>query len=443
LPAANNLPVIFSYRDLCHSLLQQLAVLFMDPKVISIADFSYTLPDDRIAAYPLAERDASKILIYRDKEIKEDIYRHISEHIPERSFLVFNNTKVIEARLLFQKPSGGIIEIFCLEPHQQYHDISSAMHQQEKVWWHCLIGGASKWKHGQVLRKTIITSQHEIRLQAVFIEKITDSFVVELSWDPPQLSFAEVLHHAGAIPLPPYIRRKTEIIDTDRYQTIYAAPEGSVAAPTAGLHFTKEVFESMAAKNIGKSFVTLHVGAGTFKPVKAETIGQHEMHAEFIEVSAGTIEHLLKKSNEVIIPVGTTSLRTLESIYWLGVKLLSPRKKELTENETGWKLGQWESFELASSAVPVEEALNALLEYLKENRRDSLMAKTSIIITPGYQTKMAHALITNFHQPQSTLLLLIASLVGEDWKKIYEYALKNNFRFLSYGDGCLLWANKH
>ncbi len=416
----------------------------MHPKNLSITDYTYSLPEERIANYPLAERDASKLLIYQDGNIREDVYKNVADHIPADSLLLFNDTKVIEARLLFQKPTGGVIEIFCLEPHEQYPDITTAMLQQGKVYWQCLVGGASKWKHGQILNKIIPALNKEIILQAVYTEKKAGSFVIELSWLPGQMSFAELLHHAGAIPLPPYIKRIAESTDAERYQTIYANIDGSVAAPTAGLHFTDSIFKTLGKKNIETDFVTLHVGAGTFKPVKAERIEQHEMHSEFIDVSAKTIEHIISKLEETVIAVGTTSMRTIESLYWLGVKL---RKPELcsgvveTAQTSGVKLNQWEAYDMPLQDMPAKEALQSLLDWMKKNKMERLASKTSIIIAPGYRPRIAKALITNFHQPQSTLLLLIAALIGDDWKKVYDHALKNDFRFLSYGDGCLLWVS--
>jgi S-adenosylmethionine:tRNA ribosyltransferase-isomerase len=405
----------------------------MHPKNLSIADFTYSLPEEKIANYPLAKRDASKLLVYKESNIADDTYKNIASHIPENSLLVFNNTKVVEARLLFQKPTGGVIEIFCLEPHEQYADITTAMLQQGKVLWQCLVGGASKWKHGQVLKKIITAYHKEIVLEAVYKEKRTDSFIIELSWWPGQMSFAELLHHAGAIPLPPYIKRKAEPGDNERYQTIYANTDGSVAAPTAGLHFTDVIFKKLEEKNIQTGFVTLHVGAGTFKPVKSETMESHEMHAEFIEVAKGTIENLLQNLNNSIIAVGTTSLRTIESLYWLGVKY------SIDDSLQSMKISQWEAYDIAEQNIPVKQALRSLLDWMKKNNTEKLIAKTQIIIAPGYKPRIADALITNFHQPQSTLLLLVAALIGNDWRKVYAHALQNDFRFLSYGDGCLLW----
>lgn len=410
----------------------------MHPKNISIQDYTYDLPEEKIARYPLAERDASKILIYKDGKIFEDIYRNIDIHLPENSLLIFNNTKVVEARLLFQKPTGGIIEIFCLEPHEQYADITSAMLHHGKVLWKCLVGGASKWKRGQVLEKKIITADKEILLHGAYIEKRTDHFIIELSWSPANMSFAELLHHAGAIPLPPYIKREAEKNDAERYQTIYAQYDGSVAAPTAGLHFTPAIFEKLKKKNIHVDFVTLHVGAGTFKPVKSKTLEEHEMHAEFIDVSKDAIENILRHLNDTVVAVGTTSCRTIESLYWLGVKV---RKQE---RSSGIQLSQWEAYELSRQNISSVDALQALLEWMEKNSLKRLITKTQIIIAPGYKAKIVQALITNFHQPNSTLLLLEATLIGDDpiaigWRKVYDYALQNDFRFLSYGDGCLLY----
>ncbi len=418
----------------------------IDPKSISINDYTYPLPEERIAKYPLAERDASKLLIYKESKIAEDSYKNISHYIPDNSLLIFNNTKVIEARLLFQKPTGGVIEIFCLEPHEQYSDITTAMLQKEKVLWQCLVGGVSKWKTGQVLEKKIRQGYKEIILNASYIEKRNDSFIIELSWSPTDLSFAEVLHYAGAIPLPPYIKRAVEESDAERYQTVYAHFDGSVAAPTAGLHFTDNIFNQLKEKNIQTDFVTLHVGAGTFKPVKADTMLEHEMHAEWIDVSRNTIETILKNLDNKIIAVGTTSLRTLESLYWLG------RKPELRSGlingtRVPLSISQWEPYEQSEDAIPVREALESLLQWMDKNKLDRLVTKTQILIAPGYQFKVVKGLITNFHQPKSTLLLLVATLIGKDlpagqagWRKVYDYALQNDFRFLSYGDGSLLWS---
>jgi len=414
--------------------LRQLVAVVMHPKYLSIRNFSYHLPENRIAKYPLPERDASKLLVYHHGEITESVYKNLHLHLPANSLLVFNDTRVVEARLLFQKLTGGIVEIFCLEPHEQYSDITVSMMQCGKVLWLCLIGGASKWKHGQVLEKKIKQENKEIILQAKYIEKRPDSFVVEFSWNDDSLSFAEILHDAGTVPLPPYIKRKAEKSDAERYQTIYAHYEGSVAAPTAGLHFTEDLLTKLKSKNIKIDFVTLHVGAGTFKPVKAETMENHIIHAEFINISKNTIENILHNMSENVIPAGTTSLRTIETMYWLGVKLRSGDKDNLT-------ISQWDPYEMENNLISSKEAIEILLDFMTRKNMDRLITKTQILIAPPYKARIANALITNFHQPQSTLLLLVAALIGNDWRKVYEYALKNNFRFLSYGDGCLLWFN--
>lgn len=407
----------------------------MDPRNLSISTYNYDLPESRIAKYPLPERDASKLLVYDGGKISEDIFKNLNEHIPANSLLIFNDSRVIEARIFFQKSTGGVIEIFCLDPHEQYIDITIGMMQKKRVLWRCLIGGASKWKHEQILEKKIKSGEKEILFEARYVEKRRDCFVIEFSWNDESLTFVEILHLAGAIPLPPYIKREAQKSDVERYQTIYANYEGSVAAPTAGLHFTDALLKKIKAKNIVTDFVTLHVGAGTFKPVKAETIAEHEMHSEFITISRKTIENILENLSRNIIPIGTTSFRTIESMYWLGVKIMSGEKDHLM-------LSQWEPYELEKYGLPVEESLQTLLDFMKRNDKEHITTKSQILIAPSYKIKMADALVTNFHQPRSTLLLLVAAFIGNDWKKVYQYALENDFRFLSYGDGCLLWP-KH
>ncbi len=405
----------------------------MHPKDLQIKDFSYHLSEDRIAKYPLANRDESKLLIYKDKQISESVYQQIANQIPENSLLVFNNTKVVEARILFQKESGAIIEIFCLEPDDQYPDITTAMLQKGKVFWKCLVGGAKKWKEKQIL-KHIEIAGNTIIFSAERKVQIADYYLIEFNWDDATVSFAEILHAAGLIPLPPYLNRIAETSDADRYQTIYAKYDGSVAAPTAGLHFTEAVFEKLNEKNIETAYLTLHVGAGTFKPVKAEKMDEHEMHAEFIEVSVPLIEKIIAKLNSPIIPVGTTSMRTIESLYWLGIKVILNPAIKLSE----LFVNQWAPYEIDATDISASTALNALIIWMQKNEIEILITKTQIIIAPGYEFKIANALITNFHQPQSTLLLLVSALIGDDWKKVYAYAIENDFRFLSYGDGCLL-----
>ena len=409
-----------------------------DPRNISIEDYVYELPDDRIALHPLAERDASKLLIYQDGVIREDIYRNIDQYVPANSLLIFNNTRVIRARIRFQKESGGLIEIFCLEPYEPISDFSTVMNRRSSVRWKCMIGGASKWKTGSLKKE--LNSKHAT-LEARLVEKLTDAYVVEFSWTPPTLSFAEILDASGDIPLPPYIKRKNDESDATRYQTIYARDEGSVAAPTAGLHFTQEIFDKLNEKGIRQAFLTLHVGAGTFKPVKATTMADHDMHAEWIDVTNTFIQQLVDQYPKPVVAVGTTSLRTLESLYWMGVKTaLDPSLQQLA-------LAQWEVYDplLADSNISLEEALRALLNWLDRNKRNRLFTQSQILIAPGYRFRVADALVTNFHQPRSTLLLLVAAAVGyknSEWKKIYEYALSHHFRFLSYGDGSLLFIQK-
>ncbi|WP_207492267.1 S-adenosylmethionine:tRNA ribosyltransferase-isomerase [Aridibaculum aurantiacum] len=406
----------------------------MHPKDLSISDFTYELPDDRIAKHPLPERDKSKLLVFKSGKTVEDVYANIADHLPEDALLVFNNTKVVEARLMFQKSTGAQIEVFCLEPDDRYPDITTVMLQQGKVYYKCLIGGASKWKHGMKLEKRIQSAEGEIVLVAAIAERLSDCFVIELEWQPVELSFAEMLHLAGMIPLPPYLHRDVEEKDKERYQTIYAKNDGSVAAPTAGLHFTNKVFERLRNKNIQPAYVTLHVGAGTFKPVKAATMDEHEMHAEFIDVNQETLRQLIAKAEAIIVAVGTTSLRTIESLYWMGVKLLQQPSLSIEDIV----IHQWDPYEIKDDVAP-KAALQALLDWMVSNDMQRLVTKTQILIAPGYDLRVAKGIITNFHQPNSTLLLLVAAIIGDEWKNIYQHALDNDFRFLSYGDGCLLW----
>ncbi len=408
----------------------------MHPKNLSINNFDYDLPEEKIAVYPLPERDQSKLLIYENGNISEDIYRNIAEHLPEKSFLVFNDTKVIKARILFQKPTGAIIEIFCLEPHEKINDYAVVLQQKKSTRWKCMIGGAGKWKE-KVLKKKLAIKGETVELNAGLVERLSDAYVVELSWTPGHFCFAEIIDHAGETPLPPYIKRKAEESDAERYQSIYSHYEGSVAAPTAGLHFTERIFSSFKEKNIQKGFVTLHVGAGTFKPVKSESMEGHEMHAEWIDVSTNFIEQLIKNVSNPVFCVGTTSVRTVESLYWMGLKAFLNPEIEYED----LKINQWEVYEkpLNYSSCSAEEALRSLRNFLKKKKTNRLFIQTQIIIAPGYEWKIANGMVTNFHQPKSTLLLLVSAMIGDRWKEMYEYALKNNFRFLSYGDGCLIF----
>lgn len=403
----------------------------MHPRNLRIEDFTYYLPDGRIAQYPLLERDGSKLLVYKDGQISEDIYRNIAEHLPAGTLMVFNQTRVVHARLLFSKPTGGSVEIFCLEPHSTYGDIQTAMLQKGRVLWKCLVGNAKKWKEGLTL--SLHCDNPVLNITAVMAHKADSFYTIEMKWDNQDMSFAEVLHHAGKVPLPPYLNREADTRDEGRYQTIYAKDEGSVAAPTAGLHFTPAVMESLESKSISKAFVTLHVGAGTFRPVKSETMEEHDMHAEWIEVSIDTIDSLLQHGGE-IVATGTTSLRTLESLYWIGYKLFC----NLPVDIAGIAVEQWDPYEVESTCTK-QQSLQAIKKHLAEKGVNKLITRTRILIAPGYTFKIADGLVTNFHQPQSTLLLLVAALIGEEWRSVYNYAMANSFRFLSYGDGSLLW----
>jgi S-adenosylmethionine:tRNA ribosyltransferase-isomerase len=410
----------------------------MHPKHLSILDFTYDLPASKIASYPLDERDASKLLVVEKAQtFTESTYFNLDQVLPSGTLLVHNDTKVVAARLFFEKENGSTIEIFCLEPADIYKDITTAMLTKKEVLWGCLIGGAKKWKEGTLHIKygnnhTLTATKHTT---------LADSYLIKFEWDNEAQSFAEVLEAAGNIPLPPYFNRAVEANDKERYQTVYAVAEGSVAAPTAGLHFTPRLFEKLAAKNITKAFVTLHVGAGTFKPVKAARMEEHEMHAEFIDVEKSFIEMLRDQftaGNQNIIAVGTTSLRTLESLYWMGAKIIAGNN--IIENIS---VNQWDPYEL----IPQNElpstaaALSALSNWMEQNNLSRLITKTQIIIAPGYRFKIINGLVTNFHQPQSTLLLLVAAISNGQWKPMYDYAIENDFRFLSYGDGCLIWLD--
>jgi S-adenosylmethionine:tRNA ribosyltransferase-isomerase len=402
------------------------------PQTILIKDYNYNLSQERIAEFPLKQRDQSKLLIYQNGVIADSNFCNLHDYLPENSTLILNNTRVLEARVLFKKPTGGVIEIFCLEPSDQ--SIEQSLSKTKNVQWQCLIGGASKWKHGQILKKEISINYKTVLLEARYIGKQADSFIIDFFWQT-QHSFAEILHAAGAIPLPPYIKRPATAEDKEWYQTIFSKKEGSVAAPTAALHFTESVFEKLVEKNITAEYITLHVGAGTFKPVKTEIVAEHEMHKEPFMVSIEVLKKI--SSSKKIVAVGTTSLRTLESIYWLGVKLINGLIKD------EWILQQWEAYDLEKnySSCSVEQSLRVLVDWLEQNHLTELHCQTSLIIVPGYQFKIPDGLITNFHQPQSTLLLLVSAFIGEDWRKVYQHALKNEYRFLSYGDSSLLWRN--
>lgn len=435
-----------------------LCTMFKKPK-LAIEDFDYTLPDAQIAYTPAPNRAESKLLVWDQVIVGESNYANIASFLPTNSTLLFNDSKVIAARILFEKNTAFLndanelkqttIEIFCLEPTENYTPVLLAMQAIGKCEWNCLVGGAKKWKEG-ALEKTIIINNESVLFTAKKIKQMDGKFIIEFNWDHPRITFSEILTAIGNIPLPPYIQRKANEEDKDRYQTTYAVAEGSVAAPTAGLHFSKEVFKSLDAKNINQKYLTLHVGAGTFMPVKSATIDEHNMHAEFVEVSKDLIEYLfthaieakaaVTKNNTPIIAVGTTSLRTIESIYWLGVKAYryeQINKQILPSQEM--HLAQWEAYELSEHGLSVEQAMSALKIWLEHNNTKTIFAKTQLMVTPGYDFRICEGLITNFHQPKSTLLLIIAAITGDQWKLVYAHALQNAYRFLSYGDGSLFW----
>ncbi|MFV0582424.1 MAG: S-adenosylmethionine:tRNA ribosyltransferase-isomerase [Parabacteroides gordonii] len=397
---------------------------------ISIEDYNYSLPDERIAKFPLPKRDESKLLLYRNGEVSESIFKQITEYLPKGSLMIFNNTRVIQARLLFQRATGAQIEVFCLDPSEP-HDYELIFQETATCCWICLIGNAKKWKEPCLFREIEINGQ-QVTLRAEKVQSYGETHQIRFSWDGG-FCFAEVLDAAGELPIPPYLHRKTEESDLKTYQTVYSKIKGSVAAPTAGLHFTPEVLAELEAKGFGREELTLHVGAGTFKPVKSETIEGHEMHTEFISVRRSTIERV-KQNLGKIIAVGTTSVRTLESLYYIGVALAS--NPEATSNELVVK--QWMPYNEENNRLTPADALQNILDYLDKHQLKTLVTATQIIIAPGYEFKIVKGIVTNFHQPKSTLLLLISAFVKGDWKNIYDYALGHDFRFLSYGDSSLL-----
>ena len=402
----------------------------MEVKRISITDFDYVLPEERIAKHPLSERDSSKLLIYNKNEIQVDKFYNIAHYLPPKSLLILNNTKVVRARLRFKKESGALIEVFLIEPITP-SEYEMSFSSKSNVVWKCIVGNLKRWKQNEL--QMAIPENGGI-LTARQIKRLTEGVEVEFSWNNSSLTFAGIVELCGITPIPPYLNRESDDIDTYRYQTIYADPEGSVAAPTAGLHFTPKVFESLSQINIDTHFITLHVGAGTFKPVASATLENHEMHTEHFFVNIETVKKLYQ-NKETVVCVGTTTLRAMESIYWLGVKV----KEGLLDDS--YYVSQWEPYELNSNTM-ADEAFKALYEYMSEKGISTLTASTQIMIVPGYEIKTCNALITNFHQPRSTLLLLVAAIVGNDWKRIYQYALDSGFRFLSYGDSNLLFVNK-
>ncbi len=393
---------------------------------INISDYNYELPDEKIALYPLSERDQSRLLIWHNGKISEKIFSEIDDALPSNSLLVFNNTRVIHARLLFRRDTGAQIEIFCLEPHSP-SDYQISFQQTHMVEWKCLVGNAKKWKQGTLIKELVVGNKTVI-LNAELASKSGNSFIIRFTWNIP-VSFAELIEAAGDIPIPPYLNRAAEDSDNERYQTMYAKIDGSVAAPTAGLHFTDRVLKKLKKKNVQTAELTLHVGAGTFQPVKSENVAEHQMHTETIVVTHHLIGQLMNHTGH-LIAVGTTSVRSLESIYWLGTKLSNPNHMPSME------VGQWEPYR-EDQNFSVKDALQNVLNFMKDKQLDQLTFTTSIIIVPGYQFRLINGMLTNFHQPKSTLMLLVGSFLGHEWSKVYEYALKNNFRFLSYGDSNL------
>lgn len=408
-------------------------------KNIKISNYSYDLPDERIAKYPLNERDASKLLFFKDKQILHKRFKNLPDLLEKDDVLIFNNAKVIQARLNFRKDTGAKIEIFCLEPYEP-SDYNLAFQANETAQWKCMVGNLKKWKNGSLSKKLTIDKLDYI-LTAHKKKQIDDSVIIEFNWkainsEHSKISFGDILDYAGKTPLPPYLNREAEINDKKTYQTVYAKYEGSVAAPTAGLHFTDNVFKHLSEKGIERYELTLHVGAGTFRPVKSDTIGEHSMHEEHFRVEKSFLEAMIKQKGRRIA-VGTTSVRTLESLYYLGLKL---HQSEDFDND--FYINQWEAYSLPCK-ISLEQSFKALLNYMHEYDKDYIDARTQIIIVPGYKFQVVDGLITNFHQPRSTLLLLIAAVVGAEWKKVYQYALENDFRFLSYGDSSLFFVQEN
>ncbi len=401
-----------------------------NPKHIQIKEFCYDLPDEQIAKFPLAQRDQSKLLVYRHGDISEDVFASLPNYIPSGSLMVFNNTKVIQARLHFRKDTGALIEVFCLEPIQPA-DYALNFQQTSHSAWLCMIGNLKKWKEG-TLHKEMVVKDKPITLSATRGELVGTSHRVDFTWDNPEVTFAEILEVFGELPIPPYLNRDTEESDLSNYQTVYSKIKGSVAAPTAGLHFTPDVFAALLNNGVDTQELTLHVGAGTFKPVKSEEIEGHEMHTEYISVSRATIKKLIDHDAKAIA-VGTTSVRTLESLYHIGVTLAN----NPMASEAQLHVKQWQPYEQKEYINPIV-AMQKILGYLDRNGLETLHSSTQIIIAPGYEYKIVKAIVTNFHQPQSTLLLLVSAFVKGDWKRIYDYALSHNFRFLSYGDSSIL-----
>lgn len=413
----------------------------MDTKHIRISDYNYDLPDERIAKFPIAQRDHSKLLVYRHGEVSDDVFHHLPDYLPEGALMVFNNTKVIQARLHFRKETGALIEVFLMEPAAPT-DYELMFQTSGHCSWLCMIGNLKKWKEGS-LRRNFEIKGNSLTLSATMRRGETHgvggtNYWVDIDWDNENVSFAEILETVGELPIPPYLNRATEESDKTTYQTVYSKIKGSVAAPTAGLHFTESVLADLDSHGIDREEVTLHVGAGTFKPVKSLEIEGHQMHTEYIVVHRRSLEKLLKHECRVIA-VGTTSVRTIESLYYMGVHLID----HPDASEEDMHVNQWDPYELGDDGNLVKgitpmQAIRAILDYLDRNGLEALHSSTQIIIAPGYTYKLVKMLVTNFHQPQSTLLLLVSAFLHGDWKKVYDYALSHDFRFLSYGDSSLL-----
>ena len=401
-------------------------------KEIRIETYDYLLPEGRIAKFPVPRRDASKLLVYKDGKVSESVFNRLPEFLPEDSLMVFNNTKVIQGRILFRKETGAVVEIFCLEPLFP-HDYQLIFQTAGNCEWKCLVGNAKRWKGG-ALKKELFVGGEKVFLSAVQTKSDGDAFSVAFEWDNPHVTFADLLDSGGILPIPPYLNREAEESDKTTYQTVYSKIKGSVAAPTAGLHFTEDTFLSLRAKNISVEEVTLHVGAGTFKPVKSETLEYHSMHTEFVTIHRTTVEKLLEYGNRVIA-VGTTTVRTLESLWYLGGMVI--RRPSLAPEDL--VVTQWQPYNESPCNAGTNGRLDALLRYMDERGEDRLAFNTGIMIAPGYTFRIVKTMITNFHQPQSTLLLLVDAFLKGRWREVYAYALANGFRFLSYGDSSLLF----
>lgn len=401
-----------------------------DAQSLKISDYNYVLPENKIAKYPLSDRSSSKLLCY-DGSITTKTFDDIVTLIPENSLMILNNTRVIHARLFFRKPTGAIVEVFCLSPNSPI-DYQLNFQQTETVVWNCMIGNSKRWKDGG-LSLEIRIGDDDVVLTANKVSRLKGDTQVKFSWNNNKYTFSDLLEGAGKLPIPPYLNRDSETIDDEGYQTVYSSIEGSVAAPTAGLHFTPEVLSLLNSNNIKTNYATLHVGSGTFKPVKSEFMEGHEMHSEFISISRSVVEEIIYNIDNIVV-VGTTSMRTIESLYYIGKQiLLNP-----DIHYTRFHVSQWEPYDEVDSINP-KLALEAIVNYLDKYNESSLYAETEIIIVPGYEFHYAKGIVTNFHQPESTLLLLIAAFIGSDWREVYNYAMKNDYKFLSYGDSSILW----